>query len=389
MTLDFTEKERWLIDNCFKINEVIAIVYYGRSGSVFLQSLLDNHPQLLMFPGTALILYAHFWKDYSNLPKTDLLEKFCEYFASFFDVNADDQLGAWKCPAKMLGFDKMGEKQDEIVGVDRAVFLQVLDVILDNNITSKSFFQAIHVAYAIALGRVDAMDCSRLPIIIYQLHTPDVVARFSLLIKDFPKLKVMQMVREPLQTLGSHFKHHLLAENVLKSSYFHAFPHWPNEAIAVRLEDLHTNSHATMEKIAHWLNIDWNDNLLHSTFDGKKWWNVKGTDKISGFNKVIISKNHNDLYYKMDIFRLKTLFGKRYFIWGYDNKLPPFWKKIFVFFLLLFPFKIEMIGFKLQHEKNRIRAAKAILYSWGRMRKVFFKAWWYSLSSNIEELRVL
>ena len=31
-----------ILKTCFK--EIISITYYGRSGSIFLQSLFDNHP---------------------------------------------------------------------------------------------------------------------------------------------------------------------------------------------------------------------------------------------------------------------------------------------------------------------------------------------------------
>ena len=33
-----------------RLDRVVAIYYYGRGGSVFMQSLLDNHPEVVMLP---------------------------------------------------------------------------------------------------------------------------------------------------------------------------------------------------------------------------------------------------------------------------------------------------------------------------------------------------
>ena len=382
------DADYWLIENAMCLEQLVSIYYYGRSGSVFLQSLLDSHPQVLMVPGTVLMFYADFWKRYSHLSQDALIEKFCGYFASFFDVHADVKMGEWKQPSIVLSFNKMGENRDEVVSINKDKFLQALKLIFEKNeLTSKSLFQAVHVAYTIALGRAGNLDRKNLPLIAHEAHLPGYYDGVMLLAKDFPSFKIIQMVREPLQTLGSHVKWQW--KDYLPSSYGDAFPLVSNEAIVVRLEDLHTEPESTLKKLAQWLNIDWNDVLLQSTFDGKKWWNVQGVEQVTGFNQVTISKNHDDIYFPMDKYRLKILYGKRYVLWRYASKKPPLWKTLTLLPLLMLPFKIEFIIFKQLYRENKLSGLNYGLFVWWRKRRMYFKAWRYALSSKIKEPRCL
>ena len=47
------------------LQQVVVIYYYGRSGSVFVQSLLDHHPQTLGLPGVGLERFHLFWESVS------------------------------------------------------------------------------------------------------------------------------------------------------------------------------------------------------------------------------------------------------------------------------------------------------------------------------------
>ena len=50
--------------------------------------------------------------------------------------------------------------------------------------------------------------------------------------------------------------------------------------------------------------------LLKSTFNGKIWHNLKGSDQVQGFNKKIISKKHEDILNALTIIPA-TFIGKQ------------------------------------------------------------------------------
>lgn len=374
----------FLKENFLKIDEVFAIVFYGRSGSVFLQSLFDNHPHVLMLPGTFLMKYFNFWELYGHLLKQELICRFTGYFAPFFDIYSDAENGQWAHPAIELSFDCMGEDRNESLGIKKNEFTEIMMILLEkiDKCSRRVFFQAIHVAYSISLRRASNLDLTRLPIIIYQSHTP--YNSIDLLLNDFPKLKIIHSVREPLQTLGSHFKHHLKAY-VLRRSYGDAFPFLgPQRSRAVKLEDLHINPKIVLEKLCAWMGLSWADSLLESTFDGKKWWNLRDSTQISGFNKLIISKNHDDVFFKIDKYRLRVLYWKRYKYWNYENKKNNFLEKLILLPLLLLPFKIELLCWKKEYqEKKFLDFLISTVLEWWYTRRLFIRgALLYCLSLN-------
>lgn len=381
--------DQHLITNINQIDNVAAILFYGRSGTVFLQSLLDNHPEIIMMPGTCLMYFYEFWEQYAHLSSDELIKQFCQYFLPFFDVAADARLGEWKQPAIYLGFAQMGEHQDKKIEADQDKFVAVLKLILNTGPTSrKFFFQAIHIAYTITINRSQSLAKTKLPLIVYQLHTnhPE---RTKKLCQDFPKTKFIHILREPLQTLGSHFQHTFNC-SILEDSYYHGFaPTDATDAKAIKLEDLHTEPKLTMSSLCQWLSLTWSPSLLESTFDGEKWWNLKTTEQVSGFNKLIISKNHNNLYYKLDIYRLKMLYQKRWLLWKYSNKPISKFKSFIIFPLLFLPFKMETIFWRAEIQSKGLKIIKPALINWYRRRRTLVKAWLYSLSSQTKEVELL
>ncbi|MDP1574213.1 MAG: sulfotransferase [Coxiellaceae bacterium] len=391
--ITFNETDKWLVENCFKIDEVLAIVFLGRSGSVFLGSLLDNHPQVIMLPGTQLAFYDFFWEKYSGLSNVEnLVNTFCAYFSSFFDVHAFSPLSLGTQPSLDLGFSSMGEDRNEKVEIDKEKFKKIMYCILSkiSHVNKKNFFQAIHVAYTISNDNSSRLDKNRLPLIVYQLHM-NWENLVTSLVSDFPKTKFIHMIREPFQTVGSHFKHTNYRANVMNYFYRDAFPYAENSASkAIKLEDLHTQPTEVMKKISDWINIGWSDSLMESTFNGKKWWNLKDVEQVSGFNKVIISKNHSSLYYKFDKYRLEILYSKRFKLWGYSSKTYSKLDHFIALPLLLFPFKMEIISYRNAFSITKLHGLKNIVLDlFSKKRFYLFSAWKYSLSKEVREVRLL
>ena len=295
------------------LRRVVSIHYYGRSGSLFLQSLLDGHPQVVMLPGTYLAGFYRFWEIFGQLPALKLLGAFIINYDVLFDARSPVPLiHVGPNVGTTLGFDSMGENQDRVLGVDRDEFVQSLlaHVIraCDNpnvdRLSRRFFLQAIHLAYAEALGRP---ILSKDVLIVLQTHNP-YFDEVEPLYRDFGvDVKFLHCLREPIQALGSWYSHwweactspdprgapfqlELAGTSIARgidhakpifAQYAHHFPHdkrsrdivaWAiGNTRGVRLEDLHQRPRATLEKVRAWLGIDWHDALLHSTFDGQPW----------------------------------------------------------------------------------------------------------------------
>ena len=195
-----------------KIEKSMAIMYYGRSGSVFLQSLLDGHPNILSIPTAALMdFFSHFWPAHCRLPKEKLILSFVQYYPVIFNAenpNPEDRRGGTIDAGIAMGLTQMGDEKNQILKVDPFKFISVAISYLakEENITQKYFFQVIHLAYAIASGRnLDQNDYW----ICYQFHSPDKNAAIQL-VTLFPETFFLQTIRDPAQTINSHFRHYFL-----------------------------------------------------------------------------------------------------------------------------------------------------------------------------------
>lgn len=72
-----------------KLNRVAAICFYGRSGSYFLQSLLDHHPEIITVPeGHMMRFFFEFWNGCQNFTTAEeLTARFVndEFIKTLFD----------------------------------------------------------------------------------------------------------------------------------------------------------------------------------------------------------------------------------------------------------------------------------------------------------------
>jgi len=195
------------------LRRVVSIHYYGRSGSLFLQSLLDGHPQVVMLPGTYLAGFYRFWEMFGQLPALKLLGAFITNYDVLFDARSPVPVfEVGRNVGTTLGFDRMGENQDRALGVDRDEFMEimlahVIRVCDDPNVDRlprRFFLQAIHAAYAQALGRP---MFGKEPLIVLQTHNP-YFEEVEPLYQDFGvDVKFLHCLREPIQALGSWYSH--------------------------------------------------------------------------------------------------------------------------------------------------------------------------------------
>lgn len=365
------------------LTRVVAILFYGRSGSVFLGSLLDGHPQIVATPGCYLNGFYEFWDQFGKLPAYELINAFADYYAVLFD--AKNECKSPVCGADAgtdLGFTEMGPERNQCLGVNRDRFRVCMSECLSSCsvVSRRLFLQVVHVAYQEALGRT-VQDPT--PLIVFPLHTPS-LERMGKLVEDFPDTCFLHVVRNPVQTLGSHLACYMksgLLDTAQAEWIFRGIlqggvsvlPGIRERSRAVRLEDLHNKPKETMEKVCAWLGLEWSDCLLESTFDGKQWWNVKNSPQISGFSQVTLAKKHDNLITPLDRFRLLCLLRDKYRVWQYG---PPAWTSSRFIrglncLLLLWPFRAEriLIGTLLRRGWN---GWKEVGRFWIRMRRLFY-----------------
>jgi hypothetical protein len=376
------------------IESILAIAFFGRSGSYFLHSLLDSHPNIINMPGDWISRYYHFWNEFGDLPPSALIEKFKEYFLVYFDPVAGD-------PENLAHLKELGANRDQSIGVDQSIFTRILESILgesESSVSRKLFFQSIHVAYATALGQ--RIDTSRPPIIVFAIHGAQ-GHKVTPLIEDFPETRFITMLREPTQGMNAIFRVGIETQDIRAAAMGAGvigggcFGGWQlglssARSRAIKLEDLHRDGRKVLEKLCEWANIPWHDNLLKSTFDGKQWWNVKGSPQVSGFNLNMITERSKLEYISpFDRYRLMAMIVNKYVAWGYDYPQWFHWimTRVILLPFLLIPFRMELISYKLAME-NEARLGK-IIRAYIRGREVCAKGWLQSFMKADATVKLL
>jgi adenylylsulfate kinase len=354
---------------------ILAVQNYGISGTLFLQSLLDGHPHVLSTPA----LYSHdffsFWEAYGNKDPKEFVNLFMIHHAHWFspDLATRDH-----------GLHQMGPNMDEAVSVDAGKFREALSEFLEETgermSRRKAYFVGVFGAYSRALERKVAEPA----VVVFPIHSlPERHAGY--LLEDFQAVKFLHMVRDPVQNIGSmvkHIIHNKLSVNPMECAFsqvvcdytmhwgngYYArgdrpfFPEAADRSRAVRLEDLHNRPKETLQAICRWVGIPWDDCLLTSTFDGKKWWNRPESPRVSGFGTETIQRDrHRDVTSPFDRARFQGILWRKAVVWGYTApryvRSLPF--RFLLPFLLLLPFRAERYQAGV-HDVRRERIARLV-----------------------------
>lgn len=360
---------------------VVAVQNYGSSGTLFLHSLFDNHPNVLMTPALYSRSFFTFWESYSKTysEPEELINAFCNYHKYWFTKDGAPE---------SHGLNQLGPGMNQSIYVSKKRFNSSLKNLLGKIYPSrKKFFIATYLAYAFASGK----KIHKPKIIFFPIHSlPKKHAQYIL--SDFPKARFLYMVRTPISSINSGIKHILfnkLAVNTLECTisqmlcdymqlwgegekrYVYGFKPFfdrcTKSSKAIRLEDLHQKNKDTLKSICKWLNLPWDNHLLESTFDGKKWWNRPESPRISGTGTQIIDRKISYLN-SLDQFRLLCLAYPKYKHWDY--KISDMYRnnilRLFVFFILILPFKTEFSLLKdrfifFAHKQNKTIQNQAML----------------------------
>lgn len=361
-------------------------------------SLLDFHPNIISTPDDVLGGFHDFWCEMGHLNRNDLINKFIEYYAMLFDARLKNSGNVYS--GEILGFTKLGLNRDELLYVDKEKFKNSMKrlIIKKNQISRKLFFQSLHIAYAEALGRK-----INNPVIVFGLHNTNSPERLKTLLEDFKDVKFIQMVRNPVHVVASRFRWQSRVGKDVLRGFGRAIINASRGGVcdpttpsgnwrAIRMEDLHLYPNKTLKKLCSWLEFPWDESLLKSTVNGKKWWNLKGSIQVSGFSKDIASQSFDEYLPFVDKLRISILLSRKCTSWKYH--IPYFSgsiiAKLFILPFLIFPFKMEFMSLSFlggDSSKNRntlFFILWQIISGFLRVRLALFQVWLTSFKKSNE-----
>ena len=335
------------------LEDVISIHCYGRSGSVFLASLLDSHPRILTVPGAQLSSFYEFWRRHGELPAFQTLGLFLATFQAIYKVHQPDNVPIFG----EMALEGLPSRVDEALFTDSMLRLLAREAgdIQTTPVSRRYFFQALHVAYSVALGRKVDWDGA---VIVFSLHEPQHESATNLC-HDFPAARFLHAVREPVRSLDSWFNMMHSRRGCdspfvtvgMANMMVQARPILEGDAgrsRAVRLEDLHTQSRDTLARICAWAGLAWDESLMHSTFNGIPYTERVAEGMIAGFQTQTIGRTKYARCRWFDVVRLRFLYAHVFPAWNYPLHAIYRWPLLrrLVLRFMFVPFGIERLVWK-------------------------------------------
>lgn len=292
----------------YRVANAFAIQNWGRSGSTFVQTLFDDHPQVLSTPNFYSRRFYIVWASrIGRLPDHQKIGGFLEVFEQWWNPGLVDATA---------GLHRLGPDRRDLAGVKRETLEGYLRAAFAGGrpITRRSLFEAAHLAYALSRGQ--ALAAAGLQIL-YPVHgEPRAVA--CGLLEDFPHARFIHTLRDPVANVASSIQHLSvnaldLGSDSLEATLGGLFEGkggrygWPYTSFAERpyqqhlissdrarflkLENLHRDGAGVMAATSDWLGIVDSPQLLASTWDGKRWWNRPESGSDSRLGGLVLSRN--------------------------------------------------------------------------------------------------
>jgi len=344
---------------------IVALLPFGRSGSLFFHSLFDGHPDIATLPGIYFKgWFGHdTWERFApNLsdPKwrDRLVGQILNEFQPLFDARSKKNvvgtpLGPCDWLAKHSGFMEMGADCSQPFIVDQKSFATALLSLLAplSSISQKACFELIHRAFEVAIRGNTAAGSREGGQIFYHIHNPGPF-EFANFLYHYPQARLLHIVRNPIQGMESWMLSETDVETGFLASLRNADPsgklesdyllerwnkavgksvivfnqlHSPFNTLAysrgVRLEDVKRDTKRVMPQIAAWMGIPDHPSLYEASFCGLQYWGPASnvTGKITGFDTKAIDRPAGRLLGLRDIMIFETLFWPFSHQYGYTD----------------------------------------------------------------------
>ena len=243
-----------------KIANIMAI---GRASTMFLQGLLNSHPEIATIIGLFQIYKQDFENKNSASVASSIYERMKEQVEGYFS-NYDLEKNF---PREI--FAKHLKEYTDVFGVNY-----------------KTVFIGAHYAYAKHFKK----DLSKIKYILSNAHTS---RNFFRLYRYFPKQRIIFCVRDPRATLLSARKRNSLIKSLLDPYdsyvlYKKLVKKNKNNVLAIKHEVLHGNYSQVKSDIANFLKIRNSDSFGSASFFNKPYYGSEG--KHGSINKLKSSK---------------------------------------------------------------------------------------------------
>ena len=273
----------------------IFILYPPKSGSTLLQSLLDGHPELLVFP---VELEYYLWINKSS-GKNGVVNKktFLEFL---FNYERIQWLGYSDIPLHH------NEDIRDFTNIEFNLFSQLIKNYKWENFTRRECLNNIIDSYHESMININKSGYKA-----FVTNSTHNIKWYDQIFKDFPNAKILQTVRDPRDNYISYIKtferrsllrgipnkvdsmptykqvHGEVVLNKILSFYKLGLKikrKFPNQHKFIQYENLIQDPQKIMKEIASFIGIKWDDSLLQPTILGNPWKGNSSTNKM--FNKV-------------------------------------------------------------------------------------------------------
>jgi len=316
-----------------KTLQIAFICRYIPSGSIYMHSLFDAHPEVLTIPGV-IILDALCNENIKSAEESLIL--FLKANPFFYDTSKMDDRSY-----NNSGLFRLGENSDEGIVTDRQRFEQYYVEFMTNiDITPENLILALFYAY----GKAHNQIIKENKVILLHPHS---FHKLYSLYKIFPKGKTIVAVRHPIRGYISTMK--LLKQRAKMRGYysihfgslllneFYAATFFGREDIEVRfvrVEDFSNYKDYILRELCKYMGIRYDICLESSTFGGKKYWGANTSYKSNHFQE---SRHNFPLAMSNQDKIVLSLLNKRFgVIKGYKLfDISAFYKYSAVFWLLM------------------------------------------------------
>ena len=272
----------------------------------------------------------------------------------------------------------LGKNKSNNIKINKKKFIKYLNYYLNGeDINSKNFFLAIHIAYSKCLKE----DLNNKKLLFYHMHVCWYLKDFYF---DFSNAKTITMIRELKSNIPNRipsfekpnemhlnktdsifFKsrsyRNVIFEDFNTLDYLKKFVNKPHRVI--KHEDLLTRKKKIMKNFCKYAQISYSQSLLKSTINNKIW-NYKHRKKVSyknGVAKHITSYNKSN-FFNYELFWINNLVNKFNKIYSYKIKKKSF-SSISTFLTFIFIFLPSKKEFSFLFEFFSVKFLKTYMNS--------------------------
>ena len=291
--------------------------YLSRSGTVYLHSLLDGHPEIITIPG--VINFNHILKN-NFKTSDDVIKAFEIENPKFYDTSTQK-------PSDIPdnGLYNLGENKNEKILTDKELFNKNFkEEIYGKNLSTQQILISLNVAYAKTHNKI-INNCK---VILLHPHEKNFCIQFN---KIFPNSKFIIPVRNPIKTYNSIIRMVRLRSKLRSQEYYPSgqliqaaiglqdFKKHKMDMYVLKFENIGKNLKKEMKKICEYIGVSYHSTILESTFGGKKFWGNTFTNPRNKFNED--KYDINILLKKRDLKILNLINEKIIKTFDYNDKI--------------------------------------------------------------------